>query len=195
MARRMKVVVGEYIKTRKKIIEVDGQQYEAKYLGKGQYSKVYQVGDRVIMYTRGDCAKEVLAMFQYDRMAHLPELISHEKVILRNRDYDWWVFSSPFYRNVTTKDRSAWLLMKKIMLWWSEWNDRDLNKYRGIHGMQEFVNFSYDDFPKSVIRALEEIVNIASNCGDDIGFDFQKSNFGVNEYGTLIFRDVIWVRS
>ena len=175
---------------KKSIIEVDGRQYEAKYIGKGYFSKVYQVGDRVVMYTRGDCAKEVLAMYHYDRMAHLPEIIRHENITVRPGIF-WYVFSSPYYRNVTTKDKSAWLLMKKLILWWSEYK----GSKSGIYNMQEFVNFVYDDFPKSIIRALQEIVDIASNCGDNIGFDFHKGNFGVNAYGTLIFRDVFWVRS
>ena len=53
-------------------IEVDGKSYQAKYIGKGHYSKVFRVGDRVVYYTRGDCGKEVIVMFQYDRMVHLP---------------------------------------------------------------------------------------------------------------------------
>ena len=61
-------------------IEVDGKFYKAKYIGKGQYSKVFRVGDRVVYYTRGDCGKEVLAQFQHDRMAHLPEIIRHENI-------------------------------------------------------------------------------------------------------------------
>ena len=48
--------------------------------------------------------------------------------------------------------------------------------------------------PNSILKALQEIVNVASNCGDKIGFDLHKKNFGVNEYGTLIFRDPIYVR-
>jgi len=90
----------------KSVITVDGQEYEAKYIGKGQYSKVFRVGDRVVYYTRGDCGKEVLAQFQYDRMTHLPELIRHQNITTVRGV--WYVFSSPYYRNVTTKDRSAY---------------------------------------------------------------------------------------
>ena len=60
--------------------------------------------------------------------------------------------------------------------------------------MQKFVEFlKVNEVRRSIIRALQELVDISRNCGNDIGFDFKKSNFGVNEYGTLIFRDVIWV--
>ena len=183
---------------KKHIIEVDRQQYEATYIGKGQYSKVYRVGDRVVLYTRGDCAKEVLAMFQYDRMAHLPELIRHDNIILKNRDYNWYVFSSPYYRNVTTKDKSAWNLMQKIIMDYDYFYSYELNRtFKGIYLMQEFVNNIKKDphMIRSVIRALNEIIQVAGNCGNEVGFDFHKGNFGVNEYGTLIFRDVIWVRS
>lgn len=55
-------------------------------------------------------------------------------------------------------------------------------------------SMKYENFPRSIIRALQEIVNVASNCGSYVGFDFTKRNFGVNEYGTLIFRDVFFVK-
>ena len=203
MIRRMKMVVGEYKKTKKKsIIEVDGRHYEAKYIGKGQFSKVYQIGDRVVMYTRGDCAKEVLAMYQYDRMAHLPELVSHDKIVLRNRDYDWWVFSSPFYRNVTTRDTSAYELMKRIIILFNTFNkDPDTYNIRrspyDYEIMEAFIKYiKYDRYiPRSIIKALYTVYELSRNCGDKMGFDFKKNNFGVNQYGTLIFRDVVWVKS
>ena len=175
------------------IIEVDGKSYQAKYIGKGQYSRVFRVGDRVVYYTRGDCGKEALAMFQYDRMAHLPEIIRHDNITTVRGV--WYVFSSPYYRNVTTKDKSAWELANRIIKWHNI-IDRQYNARKGIFLMQNIVNDLRDrsDLPKSIIKALQEIVNVASNCGDDVGFDLHKKNFGVNEYGTLIFRDPIYVR-
>lgn len=188
-------------KQSKSIIEVDGQKYEAKYIGKGQYSKVFRVGDRVVYYTRGDCSKEVLAMFQYDRMAHLPEIIRHENITVRPGSM-WYVFSSPYYRNVTTKDRSAYELMRKIIQ--TEQRISTLlycEGHRGIELMQRIVtelrlygHQYYGTLPNSVLKALQEIVDVASNCGQGVGFDLHKKNFGVNEYGTLIFRDPIYVR-
>lgn len=187
---------------KKSIIEVDGQQYEAKYIGKGQYSKVYQVGDRVVMYTRGDCAKEVLAMFQYDRMVHLPELIRHENVTIRP-GIVWYVFSSPYYRNVTTKDKSAYRLYKALKLYHKEWWDIEYPKMtrrtmEGIYRMESFVNYLRNVNDKhitnSAIQALQELVDVSSNCGGQVDFDIEKRNFGVNEYGTLIFRDLVFVR-
>ena len=187
---------------KKIIIEVDRQQYEAKYIGKGKYSKAYQVGDRIVLYTRGDCAKEVLAMFQYDRMAHLPEIIRHDNVQMRsttvlNQQNIWYVFSSPYYRNVTKKDKSAYELMNKLIKEYQVfWRMINTNK-SDIYVMQMFVD-SLDHprtimFPRSVVRALQELVNVSSNCGGQPGFDFKKNNFGVNEYGTLIFRDLVFV--
>jgi hypothetical protein len=183
----------------KSVITVDGKEYVAKYIGKGQYSKVYRVGDRVVYYTRGDCGKEVLAQFQYDRMAHLPEMIRHENMTTVRGT--WYVFSSPYYRNVKSSDTSAWKMMKRIMDNGSAYFQMHYAMgVRGIYLMQAIVNSmkehssSYGPLPRSVIRALQEIVNIASNCGQGVGFDLHKKNFGVNEYGTLIFRDLIYVR-
>jgi len=177
-----------------KIIEVDGKQYHAKYIGKGQYSKVFRVGDRVVYYTRGDCGKEVLAQFQYDRMAHLPELIRHENITTVRGT--WYVFSSPYYRNVRVSDRSAWKIMNKVIQWYRIFHRGD-NRFEGIQLMQDIVvRFGNEsDVPRSVVKALQEIVDVASNCGYGVGFDLKKNNFGVNEYGTLIFRDPIYIRN
>lgn len=179
----------------KSVIEVDGREYPAKYIGKGRYSKVFRVGDRVIYYTRGDCSKEVLAMYQYNRMAHLPELIRHENITMPSRAV-WYVFSSPFYRNVTAKDKSAWELMTKILrVYAGAFNWAYDKGYRGIDLMQVIVGVirGYGSLPHSAIKAMEEIVQVSSKCGSDVGFDFHKKNFGVNEYGTLIFRDPVYV--
>ena len=182
-------------KQSKSVITVDGQQYEAKYIGKGMYSKVFRVGDRVIYYTRGDCGKEVLAMYLYDRMAHLPDLIRHENITTPRSV--WYVFSSPYYRNVRKSDGSAYQLMKKIV----SYSDSVIqvlysNGFRGIYLMQELVDDMemYEKFPNSIIKGMQEIVNAASNCGKEVGFDLHSKNFGVNEYGTLIFRDPIYVK-
>lgn len=177
------------------IIEVDGIKYSAKYIGKGSFSKAYRVGDRVVLYTRGDCAREVLAMFGYQRLMHLPEIIRHHDI--QGRGGVYYVFSMPYYKNVTKKDRSAYKLMMHIMAVWAEfWNNviwKSGNKYQTIYTMQDFVKFARHELPYSVINALQELVDVSSNCGDNVGFDFVKSNFGVNEYGTLILRDVVWV--
>ena len=178
-----------------KIIEVDGRQYQAKYIGKGQFSKVYRVGDRVVYYTRGDCGKEVLAMFQYHRMMHLPELIRHENITVRPGVY-WYVFSSPYYRDVMKKDGSAYQLMKDIIKYYEEIRRAYYNTgIKGIDLMQAIVDDmnNFTKLPHSVVKALQEIVNVASNCGPIVGFDLNKKNFGVNEYGTLIFRDPFYV--
>ena len=179
-----------------KIIEVDGKQYHAKYIGKGQYSKVFRVGDRVVYYTRGDCGKEVLAQFQYDRMAHLPELIRHENITTVRGT--WYVFSSPYYRNVTSRDKSAWNMMNLIINDFREMRIELAEQgFKDIDLMQGFVNHmsSMRFVPRSVVKALQEIVDVALNCGYGVGFDLYKKNFGVNEYGTLIFRDPIYVRN
>ena len=177
-------------------IEVDGKLYQAKYIGKGQYSKVFRVGDRVVYYTRGDCSKEVLSMFQYDRMMHLPEIIRHENITTTRGI--WYVFSSPYYRNVTKKDGSACILMNKLIkyvkrFYREEWEGSDL---RNVYFMQAIVHALKDigEFPYSIIQAMFAIVDVASNCGEGVGFDLHRKNFGVNEYGTLIFRDPIYVR-
>jgi hypothetical protein len=180
-----------------KVIEVDGRKYEAKYVGKGQYSKVYRIGDRVVYYTRGDCGKEVLAMYQYSRMAHLPEIIRHENITMPN-GVRWYVFSSPYYRDVSSRDISAWALMKQIIrVANAAFNIGYATGYTDLILMNLMVSIirKNKSLPNSVIKALQEIVNVSSNCGGDIGFDFHKKNFGVNEYGTLIFRDPVHVRS
>lgn len=180
-------------------IEVDGKLYKAKYIGKGHYSKVFRVGDRVVYYTRGDCGKEVLSMFQYDRIAHLPNITRHENITTTRGV--WHVFSSPYYRDVRKSDVSAWNMMKRIMEVSKAYSDmyygagsRDIYLMQAIVSSMKGHNSKYGQLPRSIIRALEEIVDVASNCGVGVRFDLHKKNFGVNEYGTLIFRDPIYVR-
>lgn len=178
-------------------IEVDGKEYPAKFIGKGQFSLVFRVGDRVVYYTRGDCGKEVLAQYQYDRMAHLPELIRHENITMPNRS-TWYIFSSPFYRNVTTKDRSAWELMKKVIRAYTGAHYVAYGQgLRDIDLMLAIVNIMKQSkvLPNSIIKALYEVVDVSSNCGrQGVSFDLHNKNFGVNEYGTLIFRDPVYVK-
>lgn len=101
-------------------ITVDGKECVATFLGKGQYSRVYKCGDRAVMYTKGDCAKEVLAMYQYERNAHLPELIRHDNIKTSRGEY-WYVFSSPIYKNVTKKyTPRAYTLMKKMITYYNK---------------------------------------------------------------------------
>lgn len=177
-----------------KIIEVDGKQYQAKYIGKGQYSKVYRIGDRVVYYTRGDCGKEVLAQFQYNRMAHLPEMIRHENITTVRGT--WYVFSSPYYRNVKRSDTSAYKMMKDVVQWAGYFHSEGWHQgMRDIDLIDYIVQkISKMTFPRSIIKALYEIRDAASNCGAGVNFDLHSNNFGVNEYGTLIFRDPIYVR-
>jgi hypothetical protein len=184
---------------KKYAISIDGHLYSASFLGKGQYSKVYQVGDRAVYYTKDDCTKEALAMFYYGGIPHLPEIIRHDNISSGYTHYQ--VFSSPIYRNVKRTDTSAYRLMKKLIkfhdLWWRKENQSQA--YRRIRNdvtvMQRFVNDvrSSGQFPYSIVKALQAILEISRNCGDYIAFDLVSKNFGVNEYGTLIFRDVVYV--
>lgn len=179
---------------KKVVIVVDGREYSATYIGKGEYSKVYRVGDRAVYYTRGDCGKEVLAMYQYDRMAHLPELVRHSSV--KTSRTMWQVFSSPYYRDVRRTDTSAWTLMRMLVAY-VEKTDGFLYRqgFRGWRKMEAIIDSMVDDglFPHSIIKAMEEIKNVSANCGERVNFDLHEKNFGVNEYGTLIFRDPIYV--
>ena len=147
------------------VIEVDGRQYKAKYVGRGQYSRVFRVGDRVIYYTRGDCGKEVLAMYLYDRMAHLPDLTRHENITTSRGT--WWVFSSPYYRNVTKKDRSAWEMMRDIVKWANYYHSKGYQIGKRDINLIDYVveGMASLNFPYSIINALYEIRNAASNCG------------------------------
>lgn len=178
-------------------IRVDGREFEAVYCGKGQYSKVYRVGDRVIYYTRGDCAKEVLAQFMYDRLMHIPEMIRHENLTMPGGKI-WYVFSSPYYRDATTKDQSAYMLMKDIIKYFNKMYYMYYRQgYRGIDLMRIFVGGMEADklFPRSVIKAMNALVDVSYNCGyDNVIFDIHKKNFGVNRYGVLMFRDIVAVQ-
>lgn len=177
-----------------KIIEVDGRQYYATYLGKGTYSKVYRVGDRVVYYTKDDCTKDVLSMFVQDRVTHFPEIVRHNDMQVGNNYY--LVYSSPYYKDVRSSNVSAWKLMKKIIKLFNIESSRlHYHKIRFdqqvMHTLVDRIE-EYKELPYSMINAMHLLVDLGAMCGD-ARFDFHKKNFGVNEYGTLIFRDPIYV--
>jgi hypothetical protein len=180
-------------------IEVDGKFYQAIYIGKGQFSRVYQVRDRAIYYTKDDCAKEVLAIYQHDRLSHVPEMIRHDSILNNYGDIKWFVFSSPIYKDVTKRDRSAWELMNRIIKYYYDYTSylrRNEIYLSGYYKMQGFVDTLEDEksVPYSVIRSLQNLIDIYSNCGQEVQFDFHRKNFGVNQYGTLIFRDIAYTQ-
>jgi hypothetical protein len=169
----------------KTVVEVDGVKYPATYIGRGKFSRTFRVGDRVVYYTKGDCTKEVLAMFG-ERRTHLPEIIRHNDVVVYDKHWRekdrWQVYSSPYYRDVTAKDKEAWRLVNILR---GVWLSISIDKFS-----LEFLRLR-KDIPRSIVRDLEYIYEVSKNCGDKIYFDLHRKNFGVNEYGTLIFRDVI----
>lgn len=179
---------------KKVVIVVDGAKYNATYIGKGMYSRVYRIGDRVIYYTEDDCTKEVLSMFLYDRITHLPEMVRHDDEQFGRNSYK--VFSSPFYRNVKSTDASAWKLMNKVISL-TEIEATRLHHQRVrifpdvMHTLVDRIE-EYKQLPYSMINAMHLLVDLGSTCGD-ARFDFHKRNFGVNHYGTLIFRDPMYV--
>lgn len=184
---------------RKAIIEVDGQRYNATYLGKGMYSKVYRVGDRVVYYTKDDCTKEVLSMFAQDRYTHLPEMVAHNDVKGYFRNVGWRyykVYSSPYYRDVRASDTSAWKLMKRLIkLFYIEVSRMYRQEIRFdqqvMHILVDRIE-EYREIPHSIINVMHLLVDLGALCGD-ARFDFHKKNFGVNTYGTLIFRDPMYI--
>lgn len=184
-------------------VKIDGAWHDATYLGKGAYSIVFKVENRAVIFTKDDCAKEVMALFQHSRMMHLPEVIRHDPVVIGKTHYQ--VYSSPIYRDVTRKDRQAyWLATNLIHFYVDHYAEGSATrKVPGIYMMQNFVdeveaaetlNDQYKlvpKFPRSIVKALQEIVDVSSNCGSQVGFDIHMKNFGVNEYGVLIFRDLV----
>lgn len=176
----------------KKLVEIDGKLYEGKFVGKGKFSKVFRVGDRVVYYTKNDCTKDALAMFGR-RIMHLPEIIKHD-VVKTSDGKGWFVYSSPYYKNLTSKYKSAWETYRKLIRAYVSFL-RGTSSF-GYNLAVEFIEYlkKINFTPKSIIRALEHIIDIGSSCGEYIYFDFHKGNFGVNEYGVLIFRDPLYMR-
>jgi len=176
-----------------KIIRIDGKEYIAEYLGKGVFSKVYRVGNRAIYFTKGDCSKKVLAMYSFERLPHITEIVQHNNVGA------FQVYSSPIYGDVKKSDTSAWRLMTEIIKLYKLYSSHlavNFLRLSGRERMQGFVDMLEDDksVPYSIIRSLQAMIEIYRNCGDNTYFDFHKQNFGVNEYGTLIFRDIAFIK-
>lgn len=195
----------------RKRITVDGKRLDATYLGRGKYCVAYRHGKRVYLFVdQDDNMKDAITSFGGCHGYHIPRLKYHEDAKRGNK----WVkiFSSPYYRNVTAKDKKAWAIIKTLRKVEAEIREKFHRKVRlrndefrreGRRAKMAFFCYAHDyrqrvvnvlelreAVPQSVIDSLRKMSSAGGNWGDAM-WDFSRTNFGVTQSGRLILRDVL----
>src|SRR5579862_82599 len=111
-------------------IKVRGQFLNATYLGKGLFTTAYRVGDIVYCYTNTDKMKEAIRECEG---VHIPQItLEDTDCLFRRIQYDY-VYSMPYYRNITSKDTEAWKILKECSRALGEARIQISNERRNIH--------------------------------------------------------------
>lgn len=159
---------------------IDGTEIPAHYISQGMFCKAYRSGNRVYLLCTGDYSKECIALFCDKTIPHIPHITRHEPLVERGKDYQ--IYSMPFYRKLTTKDKKAyrqWKTLPTIIRSYSE--------------ASTYVDSEQNNTPESVREAIRELIGAFCNYDiDGMLLEFNKSNVGVNEQtGDLILRDCL----
>ena len=171
----------------KKQIKLNGQKVEAEYIGKGQFSTCYRIGNKVYSFTKNDPSKELINLFCDDNI-HLPALHLFESY----NDYTQ-VYDMPFYDKLTKDSEPAWSQYKTLKSLWEgiptlwkapqDWHKEKVQKF------QDLVNAS--GLPESLKDAINQLCSNSYNY-DRILFEFSLRNLATDEQDNLILLDVIF---
>lgn len=171
----------------KRTIEIDGQKFEAEYLGKGMFSTCYRVENTVYSFTNNDPGKEILNLWVNDS-PHTPKLERHDD------KGDKQVYSMPYYRTLNSGD-PAWEHYKKLKRLLDNSRKIEFGKPLGLILQDNLTRFQdaieNSDLPKELKEAVCDIVSACFNY-DKVNIEFAPRNLGVSENGNLILRDIIF---
>lgn len=178
-------------------IAIDGRQYKALFVGRGVYSKTFllctQTECIVVYYTKNDCTKEALSLLSR-KVKHIPRVRAHHPVVIKSVVYN--VYTSPYYRDVTKRDILAWRHydeMKKLYNSYRSIAWKDISKgYEFVCGFVEYMK-SVGTLPESLIEAFNVVLLLVINCDGTVYVDIKKNNFGVDDNGNLVLRDVFFI--
>jgi hypothetical protein len=175
----------------------DGTELAVHYLGRGAHATAYQHGLTVyLLVDEDDNMKEALELFVPDGTPHVPPVKRLGTVCKRGKCRN--VYTMPYYRTVTAKDKEAWAVVKLL-----ESTRLELHRTRfvatgkclsvyGIELMYEVIQATRTKVPESVTEALEALSYAGSNYGCGVTFEFGRRNIGVDERGGVVFRDVLF---
>ena len=173
-----------------KLIQVDGKEYPAIYLGCGRYCRAFLVEETVYCFVRAEeHMKECVSMW-CDSSPHIPPIERHDPV---NGVYTQ-VYSMPYYRNIQASDKEAWEILKTLQ----KAHSRAVAESPGsiyLFGAdinRKIINLVRTQIPDSVVEALENLADAACNYGCGVLMEFGRRNIGVDSEGRIVFRDVLF---
>ncbi len=184
-------------------------------IGKGQFCEAFRDGYDVYLFmnqSRFCPGKEALALW-CEKSPHLPSMTNEGEVSTSSlKGVTWYtVYKTSFTEKLTAKHKTAWKQYKILKSAWENARTNLLvsktkvlatlgkNSLREIpfsYMLEEFLEIlrSCADFPSSLIDAIEDLGNAASNYGDSMYFEFSPRNLGVTEDGVLVLRDILFDR-
>lgn len=156
-----------------------------KLIGKGTFTKAYQVSETEVEIVSICPAKECYAMFsQGNTFAPVIEKIDY-------REDGFSVYSMPLYPKVTAPKKQL--------------NTESYKIYQALRTIIEQWKMTYNKFVEQVEaldiseEAKESIIEIASDVGngidcDDMGFEISPRNITIDNNGNLIMLDCFFSR-
>jgi hypothetical protein len=189
----------------------NGHEVDVDYLGKGMFCTAWRAGDDVFLLVKRtregtDYSKDILISAREDLSReedkikwsgrhYLPKI--EEAGELENSDTR--VFRSVYYEPLRASFKEAYRqfkLLKEIHR--DVWGQHMLPN---IHGRRNCTGYDFnwhflseieDKVPGEVYEALRAVAEASANYGSDYVFEIEKVNVGVDGFGKLILRDVIF---
>lgn len=178
-------------------LTIGGNFVKAKQMGKGRFSKVYEVEsdpDHVYIVSN-DWAKHMLTdtWARRGESAHLPEI---EKAgTLEGKKDDYTIFKMKRYSPLTAKHKEAWKVYRQLVKIADEIFRANSWQYRRELDKIAHLIASDERLPENIREALQFLLFYATNYHENYYLDLTKSNFSVDENGVLILRDVVYFPS
>ncbi len=169
-------------------ITVNGKELEAIFLGKGQFSKAYRVGDFVYTFTKNDYSKEAVSMWAIEN-EHTPT-IERIQII----DDNTHIYRMPYYEPLNAKDHpTAWAIRKelqnvKTQYFWDF--ARQHNNYWGFDLSNKVIECA--NVSDTIKECLQSMIDAFMNYDVNPCFEFPKRNLAVDDKGNIIFLDVLF---
>lgn len=194
------------------VITLDnGLELYAQYLGKGLFTTAWSVLDGVYLFVRSkpegtDYSKDILITARKDldyeednakRLGkyHLPEL---EELGSLDKD-DTRVFKSIQYEPLRASHKKAYAQFKILNKIYEETWRRVMIPGFGQNRTATGYDFNWhflaeieDKVDPELHAALRAVAEACENYGSGYIFEINKVNVGVNQFGTLILRDIIF---
>lgn len=182
-----------------KSVTIDGKKYPARVIGKGAFARALYVPARrlpiviIVKDEMNDYSKEIMSGVASSNK-HLPR-IRPLGLLEEGRAYEMPLYGMPLRKN---KAPEAWAIYKTLdTVWW----ETVLRPRTSIgrpprSGYENMYNFVHEALPgkvpRSVLNALQAIMDEAANYGSEYTFEWDVRNLGYDKHGNLILVDPVY---